>query len=81
MVVRMNTGAAAQRLLEIASTVETASEGRIYVELVNAAFLREGGNADDYRAGVERLNADGLIDVHPSGAFFTFTAKGAQRFA
>lgn len=48
---------------------------------VNIIFLREGGNPDDYRAGIERLKADGMIDMHPSGTFFRFTEKGAQRFA
>ena len=44
-------------------------------------FLREGGKPDDYRAGIEWLKADGMIDMHPSGTFFRFTEKGAQRFA
>jgi hypothetical protein len=71
---------AARRLLEIANGVETGEDGRIYVEKVNAAFLREGGWPDEYRAGIDKLKADGLIDMHDSGAFFRFTDKGAQRF-
>jgi hypothetical protein len=35
----------------------------------------------EYRAGIDKLRADGLIDMHDSGAFFRFTDKGAQRFA
>ena len=44
-------------------------------------FLREGGRPDDYRAGIEWLKAEAMIDMHPSGTYFTFTEKGAQRVA
>ena len=71
----------AKRLLEIANTTEAGPDGRIDVGQVNIVFLREGGKPDDYRAGIERLKADGMIDMHPSGTFFRFTEKGAQRFA
>jgi hypothetical protein len=72
---------AARRLLEIANGIETGFDGRIHVEKVNSAFLREGGSPDEYRAGIEQLKADGMIAMHDSGAFFRFTDKGAQRFA
>ena len=36
---------------------------------------------DEYRAGIARLKADGMIEMHSSGAHFTFTEKGAQLFA
>jgi hypothetical protein len=73
--------AAAKRLLEIANATESGAEGGIDVGQVNIVFLREGGRPDEYRAGIERLKADGMIDMHPSGTFFRFTEKGAQRFA
>jgi len=60
---------AAKRLLEIASSIDASYDGRVYVEKVNLAFLREGGLPDEYRAGIDRLKADGLIDLHPSGPF------------
>jgi hypothetical protein len=72
---------AARRLLEIANGIENGEDGRIYVEKVNMTFLREGGWPDEYRAGIEKLKADGLIEMHDSRAFFRFTDKGAQRFA
>jgi hypothetical protein len=70
--------AAARRLLEIASTIEDVVDGRIIVERVNLPFLREGGAPAEYRAGIERLKAEGLIDMHQSGAFFRFTEAGAR---
>ena len=55
----------AKRLLEIANTTEAGPDGRIDVGQVNIIFLREGGKPDDYRAGIEWLKADGMIDMHP----------------
>jgi hypothetical protein len=77
----MKAADAAKRLLEIANTTEAGPDGRIDVGQVNIVFLREGGKPDDYRAGIEWLKVDGWIDMHPSGTFFRFTDKGAQRFA
>ena len=71
---------AAKRLLEIANAME-APHGFIEVGQLNRTFLNEGGSSDEYRAGIAKLKADGLIDMHPSGARLTFTDKGAQRFA
>jgi hypothetical protein len=44
--------AAARKLVEIANTIEPAQDGRIYIELVNAAFLKAGGTAEQFRAGI-----------------------------
>lgn len=46
---------APRRLLEIGNGIETGADGRIYVEKVNSAFLRDGGWPDEYRAGIEKL--------------------------
>jgi hypothetical protein len=46
--------AAARKLVEIANAIEHAQDGRIYVELVNGAFLKADGTPDQYRAGIER---------------------------
>ena len=37
--------------------IEPAQDGRIYIELVNGAFLKASGTPDQYRAGVERAIA------------------------
>jgi hypothetical protein len=71
---------AARRLLEIANAMD-APHGFIEVGQLNLTFLNEGGSPAEYRAGIEKLKADGLINMHPSGARLTFTDKGAQRFA
>ena len=45
---------AAARLLEIANGIDV-SEGKVDVGQVNIVFLREGGNPDEYRAGMMQL--------------------------
>jgi hypothetical protein len=43
---------AARRIVEIASTVEPAQDGRIYVELINGTFLfKDKGSPAEYGAG------------------------------
>lgn len=71
---------AAKRLLEIANAMD-APHGFIDVGQLNYAFPGEGGSPEEYRSGIEKLKADGLVNMHPSGARITFTDKGALRFA
>ena len=40
----------ARKLIEIAGTIEPVQNGRIYIELVNAPFLKAGGSGDEFRA-------------------------------
>ena len=43
-----------RKLMEIANATEPAQDGRIYIELVNAAFLKAGGTAEQFRDGIKR---------------------------
>ena len=72
---------AARKLIEIASTIEPVQNGRIFVELVNAPFLKAGGNPDEYRAGMDRAIAKGWLIRHESGTYVKFTEVGAALFA
>ena len=72
---------AARKLVEIANAVEPAQEGRIYIELVNNAFLKAGGTPDQFRAGIERAIELGWLWRHESGTYVKFTAAGAELFA
>jgi hypothetical protein len=64
------------------NTVRDCQDGRDQShERVNAVFLNEGGEACEYRVGIELLKRDGLIDMHDTGTYFRLTEKGAQRFA
>jgi hypothetical protein len=75
-----NPEAAARKLIEIASTVESVQDGRIHIELVNLPFLQAGGSPDEYRAGIERAIANGWLTRHRSGAYVKFTQAGADLF-
>ncbi len=59
--------AAARKLLEIANATEPAQDGRIYIELVNAAFLKAGGMAEQFRAGIQRAVDEGWMVRHEIG--------------
>jgi hypothetical protein len=50
---------AARKLAEIANATEAVQDGRIYIELVNGAFLEAGGTPDQYRAALARAIALG----------------------
>jgi len=73
--------AAARKLVEIANTTEPVQDGRLYIELINAAFLTAGGSPAPYRAGIERAIAQGWLWRHESGSYVKFTPAGAELFA
>jgi hypothetical protein len=73
--------AAARKLLEIANAIEPAQDGRIYIELVNAAFLKPGGTAEQFRAGIQRAVDKGWMVRHESRTYVMFTPAGAELFA
>jgi hypothetical protein len=56
-------------------------DGRIYIELVNAAFLMAGGTAEQFRAGIQRAVDKGWMVRHESGTYVKFTPSGAELFA
>jgi len=73
---------AARKLLEIASTIEPVQDGRIYIELLNGAFLfSHGGSPAEYKVGLELAIAHGWLWKHASGTYVRFTQAGADLFA
>jgi hypothetical protein len=68
---------AARKLIEIANSIEAVQDGRIYIELVNAAFLEAGGTPDQYRAALARAISKGWLWRHESGTYLKFTESGA----
>jgi hypothetical protein len=73
--------AAARKLIEIANATEPVQDGRLYIELINAAFFNAGGTLAEYRAGIERAIAMGWLWRHESGTYVKFTPAGAELFA
>jgi len=73
---------AARRIIEIASTVEPAQDGRIYIELINGPFLfKDKGSPAEYGAGMKLPVERGWLAIHKSGTFVRFTPAGADLFA
>jgi hypothetical protein len=67
--------------VEIANAVEAVQDARIYIELVNGAFLEAGGTRDQFRAALARTISLGWLWRHESGTYAKFTLAGAQMFA
>jgi hypothetical protein len=73
--------AAARKLVEIANGIDAVQDGRIYIELVNSAFLEAGGTPDQFRAALARTISLGWLWRHESGTYVKFTPAGAEMFA
>jgi hypothetical protein len=67
---RLDSGLASRKLLEIANATGPAQDGGIYIELVNAAFLKAGDGTlpTDRGAGRERVDP-GHSFVNPFGGY------------
>jgi hypothetical protein len=73
---------AARKLVEIANSVETVQDGRIFIELINGPFLYEHkGSPAEYKAGLDLAIAKGWLVLHESGTYVKFTQAGAELFA
>jgi hypothetical protein len=73
---------AARRIIEIASTVEPAQDGRIHIELINGPFLfKDKGSPAEYGAGMALAIERGWLLMHESGTYVKFTQVGAELFA
>jgi len=72
---------AARKLVEIANAIEAVQDGRIFIELINSAFLKAGGTPDQYRAAIARAIKLGWLWRHESGTYVKFTPAGAEMFA
>ena len=71
--------AAVRKLVQIANASEAVQDGRIYIELLNNAFLKEGGTPDQYRAALARAVTLGWLWLHESGTYVPFKPAGVNR--
>ena len=55
---------AARKLVEIANGIEAVQDGRIYIELLNGAFLRANATPDQYRDALARAIELGWLWRH-----------------
>lgn len=66
---------AAEKILEIARTIEPCRDNRIHTEKVSVPFKDAGGTINQYSEGVHYLIARKLIEMHPSHAYFKLVAR------
>ena len=67
--------------MQIANAVDAVQDSRIFIELINGRFLKEGGAPDQFRAARARAITLGWLWRHDSGAYVRFTPAGAELFA
>ncbi len=73
---------AARKLMMIANAIEAVQDGRIYIQLLNGAFLfTEGGTPQEYGAGLAFAIDKGWLWKHESGTYVMCTPAGADLFA
>ena len=58
---------AARQLVEFANATEAVQDGRIYIELINAQFLKAGGTSDPFRVALDRPIGKGWLWRRESG--------------
>jgi hypothetical protein len=73
--------AAVKKLLEIANGLEADHAGRLQIGAINGQFLEARASVAEYKAALRAAVERGLIALHPSGAYMTFTQAGADLFA
>jgi hypothetical protein len=72
---------AVKKLLEIANSLEADHAGRLQIGTINEQFLKAGANVAEYKAALRAAVERGLIALHASGAYLSFTQAGADLFA
>jgi hypothetical protein len=76
-----NLDTAIKKLLDIANAMEADHAGRLHIGTINREFLNAGGSVAEYGAAVSAAVDRGLITLHASGSYLSFTQAGADMFA
>jgi hypothetical protein len=76
-----NLDVAIKKLLDIANAMEADRAGRLLIGTIDREFLNAGGSAAEYGAAAKAAIDRGLITLHPSGAYLSFTQARAELFA
>jgi hypothetical protein len=61
--------------------MEADHAGRLDIGTINREFLNVGGCVAEYGAAVKAAIDRGLITLHPSGGYLSFTQAGSDLFA
>ncbi|WP_441232588.1 hypothetical protein [Bradyrhizobium sp. 1200_D9_N1_1] len=60
---------AARTLVEIASGIQPVQDGRVFIELINVPFLKQGGTGEQFSAAVALAQERGWLELHESGTY------------
>ncbi|WP_027576594.1 hypothetical protein [Bradyrhizobium sp. WSM1743] len=60
---------AARKLVEIASGIQPVQDGRVFIELINVPFLKQGGTGEQFSAAVALAQKRGWLELHESGTY------------
>ena len=71
---------AARKLVEIANTVEAVQDGRIYIELINAPFLKLA-SPSEYGAGLKRAIEDAAVSAREQDFRAVYAGSAVFGFA
>jgi hypothetical protein len=66
---------AARKLVEIASGIQPVHDGRIFIELINVPFLKQGGTGEEFRTAVALAQERGWLELHESGTYVRLVAR------
>lgn len=69
---------AARKLLEFASGIQPVQDGRIFIELINLLFLKQGGTGEQFRDAVALAQERGWLELHESGTYLRLTTRTAE---
>jgi len=68
---------AARKLVEIASGIQPVQDGRVFFELINVPFLKQGGTGEQFSVAVALAQERGWLELHESGTYVRLTWQTA----
>ncbi|GLR99565.1 hypothetical protein GCM10007858_72110 [Bradyrhizobium liaoningense] len=69
----------ARKLVEIASGIQPVQDGRVFIELINVPFLKQGGTGEQFSAAVALAQERGWLELHESGTYVRLPAQMLAR--
>ncbi|MDA9497269.1 hypothetical protein XI05_06945 [Bradyrhizobium sp. CCBAU 11357] len=64
--------------VEIARGIQPVQDGRVFIELINVHFLRQGGTGEQFSAAVALAQERGWLELHESGTYVRLPGTGAS---
>ncbi|MDA9545029.1 hypothetical protein ACM43_11205 [Bradyrhizobium sp. CCBAU 45321] len=68
----------ARKLVDIANGIQPVQDGRVFIELVNVPFLKQGGTGEQFSAAVALAQERGWLELHESGTYVRLPGQTTQ---